>query len=127
MTDEVFNLMKYFPNSYIKANKELILEEKGNVYFSLDRVNDKFDLCLKVVQYVSRSACKAQPYRDECQNLMYRNKIRDAINKFLGTNFDEEEMLLIYTKLGNGCNERLASMFVATGFDMDYLGKGNKK
>lgn len=121
MTDEVFNLMKYFPNSYIKANKELILEEKGNVYFSLDKVDDKFDLCLKVVQYVSRSACKAQPYKDECQNLMYRNKIRDAINKFLGTNFDEEEMLLIYTKLGNGCNERLASKFVAMGFDIYLL------
>ena len=119
MTNEVFNLMRYFPKSYIDENKELILDE--NINFSLDRVNDKFDLCLKVVQYVSRFACKTQPYNNECQNLMYRNKIRDAINKFLGTNFDEEEMLLIYTKLGNGYNERLASMFVATGFDMDLL------
>ena len=119
MTNEVFNLMRYFPKSYIDENKELILDE--NINFSLDRINDKFDLCLKVVQYVSRFACKTQPYRNEWQNLMYRNKIRDAINKFLGTNFDEEEMLLIYTKLGNGCNERLASMFVATGFDIDLL------
>lgn len=39
MTDEVFNLMRYFPKSYINANKELILEEKMNVYFSLDRVS----------------------------------------------------------------------------------------
>ena len=119
MTDEVFNLMRYFPKSYIDENKELILDE--NINFSLDRINDKFDLCLKVVQYVSKYACKVQLYSNECQNLMYRNKIRDAINKFLGTNFDEEEMLLIYTKLGNGCNKRLASMFVATGFDIDLL------
>ena len=119
MTDEVFNLMRYFPKSYIDENKELILDE--NINFSLDRINNKFDLYLKVVQYVSRFACKTQPYRNEWQNLMYRNKIRDVINKFLGTNFDEKEMLLIYTKLGNGYNERLASMFVATGFDIDLL------
>ena len=33
MTDVEFNLMKYFPNSCIKVNKELILEERENVYF----------------------------------------------------------------------------------------------
>ena len=37
MTDEVFNLMRYFPKYYIDGNKELILDE--NINFSLDRVS----------------------------------------------------------------------------------------
>ncbi len=48
MTDEAFTLMRYFPKSYIDGNKELVLDE--NINFSLDRISDRFDLCLKVIQ-----------------------------------------------------------------------------
>ena len=33
MTDEIFNLMECFPESYINRFCEIILSKKGNVYF----------------------------------------------------------------------------------------------
>ena len=44
MVDEVFNLMRYFPNSFINHNGEVILSEKVNVYFNAMDCTDKSDI-----------------------------------------------------------------------------------
>lgn len=41
MTDEIFNLMECFPGSYINRFGEIILSEKGNVYFTAKNCTDK--------------------------------------------------------------------------------------
>ena len=45
----------------------------------------------------------------------------DGINKYLGTNFDFEDMDIIYTKLGNDVNRPLCEKFVDSGYDMNIL------
>ena len=44
MTDEIFNLMECFPGSYINRFGEIILSEKGNVYFTAKNCTDKEDI-----------------------------------------------------------------------------------
>lgn len=51
MTDEIFNLMKCFPGSYIKRFGEIILSEKGNVYFTVKNCIDKEDIICKLLEY----------------------------------------------------------------------------
>ena len=45
----------------------------------------------------------------------------DGINKYLGTNFDFEDMGIIYTKLGNDVNRPLCEKFVDSGYDMNII------
>ena len=45
----------------------------------------------------------------------------DGINKYLGTNFDFEDMDIIYTKLGNDVNRPLCEKFVDNGYDMNII------
>ena len=45
----------------------------------------------------------------------------DRINRFLETNFDGDDIELIYVKLGNGINSSLAEEFIKSGYDMEIL------
>ena len=44
-----------------------------------------------------------------------------SFNKFLGTNFTEDDFEYIYTYLGNGCNKTIAIKFIESGYDLDVL------
>ena len=44
MTDEIFNVMKHFYGSYINQCGELIISERGNVYFTATNCKDKEDI-----------------------------------------------------------------------------------
>ena len=44
-----------------------------------------------------------------------------ALNNALKTNFSQQDIELIYTKLGNGINHELTKKFVEKNFDMEML------
>ena len=100
---------------------ELIIIPKNNTYFRVDNIKTELDIKRKVLEYCSRSALKAMPYSSERSNKKFRTKVLDRINRFLETNFDGDDIELIYVKLGNGINSSLAEEFIKSGYDMEIL------
>ena len=50
MLDEIFNVMKHFPNSYINRCGELILSDKGNVYFAAKNCENEIDIICELLE-----------------------------------------------------------------------------
>ena len=117
----LIKLMRIFYDSFINYNMELIIIPKNNTYFRVDNIKTELDIKRKVLEYCSRSALKAMPYSSERSNKKFRTKVLDRINRFLETNFDGDDIELIYVKLGNGINSSLAEEFIKSGYDMEIL------
>ena len=118
---EEFNLIQSlgkikdaFPDAFINMNFEIILEPKNNIYFRLEDIGSNLDFKRKVVSWVSRPSCKGLP-------LKWQLIVRNGFNKLLGTNFSEEDMHIIYTRLGNDCNRKLCEEFIRSGYDLALL------
>lgn len=58
MFNEIFNVMKCFPKSYITQFGELILSDKGNVYFTAKDCNTQKDIVCKLLEWCSRPLAK---------------------------------------------------------------------
>lgn len=121
----ITNLMILFKNSFINCINELILIPKTNLYFSLDDVESESDLKCKVIEYCSRDAYKSMHFDSIAENIRYHDYVIERINEYLGTDFDETDMELIYTKLGYGVNHDLTIKFVESNYDMNILKGGN--
>ena len=72
MFNEIFNVMKCFPKSYITQFGELILSDKGNVYFTAKDCNTQKDIICKLLEWCSRPIAKGEPYRQEKRNKEWR-------------------------------------------------------
>lgn len=107
MTDEIFNLMECFPESYMNRFGEIILSQKGNVYFSAKNCTDKEDIICKLLEWCSRSMAKGEPYSSCKRNSEWREQLISGLNRYLGTNFGQEDMYWIYDQLGNAVNHKL--------------------
>lgn len=118
---ELFRLIMLFPKCFVNRHNELILIPKTNLYFSLENVETAFDLKCKIISACSRDCCKTSPYKQKWRNDKYHSAVRNKINKFLGVRFNEEEWMLIYTYLGNGCNGDLCKQFVESEFDINII------
>ena len=103
-----------FPKFYINHNLEAIVHPRRNSYFLLTDVETEVDLTAKILEWLSREAAKS--ISDESRK--YHLK---GINKFLGTNFSQEDMMNIYTYLGNRCNHQKTLRFIESGYDMAVL------
>ena len=125
MEKYVRNLMNVFEGSFINRLNELILIPKTNLYICLDDVKNETELRYKIIEFCSRDASKAMPYKTERRNKKYQNDVRDKINIFLNTNFTADNMDLIYTKLGNRINHKLTIIFVNNNYDLNILKEGN--
>ena len=121
MTDEIFNLMTCFPVSYINRFGEIILSEKGNVYFTAKNCIDKEDIICKLLEYCSRSMAKEGPYCSCKRNSKWREQLILSLNIYLGTNFDQEDMYWIYDQLGNAVNHKLTLRFIRSDFDLAII------
>lgn len=119
----LIKLMRIFYDSFINYNMELIIIPKNNTYFRVDNIKTELDIKRKVLEYCSRSALKS-PYLTERSNKEFRAKVLNKINRFLETNFDDDDIELIYVKLGNGINSSLAEEFIKSGYDMEILKNG---
>ena len=125
--NELQRLMQAFPDSFLNANLEFIAYEKTNLYFILHNCETELDVKCKVLEWFSRDACKTQVYRKSKNNDIYHKYIRNCINDYLKTNYTEEQMSLIYTKLGNAVNHNLTREFVCSDYDFKLLEKQNDR
>lgn len=121
MLDEIFNVMKHFPNSYINRCGELILSDKGNVYFAAKNCENEIDIICELLEWCSRSIAKGQPYCYEKRNQEWRESLLSGYNEYLGTQFTQEDMYWIYDKLGNAVNHELTLKFIASGYDLNLV------
>lgn len=121
MFDEIFNVMKCFPNSYINRRGELILADKGNVYFTAKNCNTQKDIICKLLEWCSRPIAKGAPYRQEKRNKEWRESLLMGLNKYLATKFTQEDMYWIYDKLGNGVDHNLTLKFIASEYDLNLV------
>lgn len=125
MENEVFcelnRLMEHFPGSFMNHDMELILIPKTNTYFLTEDCKTKNDVIAKVLMWCSRTIAKGQPFHSEKRNILFRDLVKMRLNDYLGTMFSDEDVDLIYQKLGNGINGELTYQFIESGFDMDWL------
>ena len=103
-----------FPKFFINHNLEVIVHPKRNTYFLLQGVETERDLTAKIFEWLSREAAKSV-YRES------QNYHLAGINAFLGTNFSQDEMMEIYTYLGNCCNHQKTLRFIDSGYDLAVL------
>lgn len=121
ISEEVFELMSFFEASYINCKCELILSEKGNVYFPLKNKEEKTDIIRSILEWCSRDVAKGMPFCSDWRNNKWRNDLRERFNRYLGVDFSDEEWNEIYCNIGNGINRRKADLFISNGFDFKYL------
>lgn len=117
---ELNKLLKFFPDSYINHNLEVILIPKTNTYFSLIGCSTKRDIIAKVLMWCTRDIAKARPYQQQKRNIDFYVDNRDRLEKYLGADVNVD---VIYHCLGNGINKELTHRFIESGFDMNLLYK----
>lgn len=121
MIDEIFKVMKHFNGSYINSCGELIISDRGNVYFTATNCKTKEDVICKLLEWCSRPIAKGMPYATNKKNIEWRNSLLCGYNNYLGTNFTLEDMYWIYDKLGNAVNHELTIKFIQSGFDLSLV------
>ena len=114
------DLMDCFSQCFINHNWEFVCHPKANSYFSLRDIDSDLDLKCKVLEWLSRDACTSNHFGKRA-NIECWKYHRDGINKCLGTNFSHEEMIEIYTYLGNSVNRNKTIQFIESGYDMTIL------
>ena len=119
--EKVKKLMDCFPGSIINHNGEFIAMLKENEYFILESCKDEREIKCKVLAWFSRGTHKTQHFNSKKKNNEYHQFMIDGINRYLGTNFDFQDMDIIYTELGNDCNRPLCEKFIDSGYDMNIL------
>ena len=119
-------LFECFPNSFINGHEEFVAYPKTNLYFIIGNCKSSLDVKCKVLEWFSRDASKETPYRSREKNKRYQAMVRERVNAFLGTAFTAEDMLQVYTKLGNAVNHELTVNFIVSGYDMRLI-NGDKE
>ena len=114
-------LLQAFPNSMINSSFEFVADIKTNQYFRLEDCKKPLDIDCKVLEWISRAAFKTSPYKMSGEVKSTMSNMLRCINDFLDTEFSEEDIELIYMKLGNNCNRPLCEEFVMSGYDMEVL------
>jgi len=105
---------KYSPKCFINHRLELIIEPVNNIYFCLDGVETDLDLKCEVLAWLSRPSCKGVSY-------LRQKLIRSIVNEYLGTEFTANQMMEIYTYLGNDCNRNKTIDFIKSNYDLAAL------
>lgn len=103
-----------FPKFFINHNLEAIVHPRRNTYFLLTDVNTETDLIAKILEWLSREAAKSVTKESQKYHLT-------GINAFLGTDFSRDDMMQIYTYLGNRCNHSLTLRFIESGYNLSVL------
>ena len=69
---------------------------------------------------------KGEPYSSPKRNNEWREQLISSLNRYLGTNFDQEDMYWIYDKLGNAVNHILTLRFIRSDFNLAIIYQGAK-
>lgn len=118
-------LLANFEGSFFNKRDEFIAHKYSNTYFIFDDCESEEAVNCKVLEWLSRMAHKGIPYSREWRNKKFRKFMLDGINNFLHTKFDDADIELIYTYLGNSCNHYRTLVFVRSGYNMELLRKLN--
>jgi hypothetical protein len=114
------NIVSYalhaFPKSFINHNNEIILEPRNNVYFRLDDVRTELDFKCKMFAWLSRPIAKGL-------NKYWAPRVLSSFNQLLRTNFNKDDMNLIYDRLGNDVNRPMAIKFIESNYDLTLLNR----
>ena len=121
MNNEIFEVMGCFSNSFINPFGELILSEKGNVYFTAANCETKEDVICKLLEWCSRPMAKGEPYASNKRNNEWRDNLIYGLNKYLKTSFTQDDLYWIYDQLGNRVNHDLTLKFIESGYDLSLL------
>lgn len=121
MINEIFEVMKCFPSSYINPFGEVILSVKGNVYFTATNCETKEDVICKLLEWCSRPMAKGEVYASVKRNNLWKEDLICGLNYYLKTNFTQEDLYWIYDKLGNRVNHDLTLKFIESGYDLSLL------
>ena len=116
-----------FPNSFINTALEFIAHKEANEYFRLEDCETELDVKCKVLEWLSRGACKTSPFNTNIKNDKFNNFMLKGINTFLDTDFTRKDMWLIYTYLGNRCDHKRTLEFIESNYDMETFRKNNEK
>ena len=114
-------LARAFHGSFINTALEFIAHKEANEYFRLEDCENEFDVKCKVLEWLSRGAHKTCPFNSNIKNERFHNFMLNGINDFLGTDFTEDDIEIIYTYLGNRCNHERTVKFVNSGYDMSIF------
>ncbi len=114
-------LARAFPGGFINTGLEFIAHKEANEYFRLEDCESEFDVKCKVLEWLSRGAYKTCPFHTRLKNERFHNFMLNGINDFLGTDFTEEDIEIIYQELGNRVRHSLTEEFVNSGYDMEVL------
>lgn len=114
-------LLSCFEKSFFNEREEFIAHLYSNTYFIFANCETEMDVKCKVLEWLSRPAIKGRPYSSEWRNKKFRKFILDGINKFLETDFTEEQMEVIYTYLGNSIHHSRTIEFIKNGYDFSVL------
>ncbi|WP_415912480.1 hypothetical protein [Neptuniibacter sp. QD37_11] len=114
--DCIERLKWFFPKAFVYKDEELIVEPKNNIYFFLSGIENEFDFRCKVISWLSRPAHKGL-------SDWWHVRIRNGMNRFLGTEFTPEEISSIYTYVGCGVNDEKLRAFVKSNYDLSILKK----
>lgn len=118
--NELLKLMECFPGSCITSEGFLSLNKKHSGFFVKD-LESADDIKYKLLAWVSRDACKTQFYQQRIRDIRLWAEVRDSMNEYLGTHFSQEDMMKIYTRIGNDVNRKLGKAFIQSGYDMTML------
>lgn len=116
-------LLRAFPDSVINHWLQFVADCNPRVgsCFQLKDCASEEDVKAKVLEWLSRDACKSMHYHTEKRNGEVHEYHRQGINSFLGTAFTPEDMTLIYQWLGNAVRHQKTLEFIRSGYDMEVL------
>ena len=55
------------------------------------------------------------------RNNEWRDQLISSLNRYLGTNFNQEEMYWVYDQLGNAVNHKLTLRFIRSDFNLKII------
>ena len=116
-------LFNAFPYAIINRLYEFVADPnpRVNSYFSLADCKDELDVKVKVIEWLSREACKSMHYSIESKNKEVHKYHLDGINKLLETEFTEKNMNDIYYMFGNAIRHEDCKYFVSQGCNMQMV------
>lgn len=113
-TATIKKIFKCFPRALINHNGEMIINPSRNTYFNLFDLPSEEIIQYKILENLSREASKGITWQSRKYHF-------DGICAYFGRKFTQEEMDLIYQKLGNGINRILCEKYIESGFDIKVL------
>lgn len=114
-------LLESFPNSFINDVNIFIIHDKKDYYIDLSICRTPLDVKCEILEWFSHGACLAKPYGNTFNNIEFQKFMRDGINNFLGTDFNQYDLEKIYAWIGNECDHERSIRFVQSGYDFSQL------